>query len=96
MSADLYYSGRGDRSPGETRRKVLDVLAASAVVLRRRHIQQQVWDSDLFGAEQTIGALRWLLEHGFVEQARTDRRAYRITAAGRAALDLSVVFDVSA
>ena len=81
-----------DQDPAETRRKVLEVLAASPAPLRRRAIQQLVWKTDLFGAGQTIHALRYLVEIGWVEsgynpQSTRGTGTYRITDAGRAELE---------
>lgn len=86
-----------DRDPAETRRKVLAVLADSPAPLRRRVIQQLVWHTDLYGAGQTIQAIRWLTDEGMVESAynpRTTRGTgmYRITDKGRAALADAVAF----
>ena len=80
-----------DRDPAETRRKVLACLAATPAPMRRRSIQQVVWNTDLMGAGQTIQAIRWLIDEGMVESAynpMTTRGTgmYRITEKGRDAL----------
>lgn len=87
------FRGDVDTNPTQTRRLVLEVLASTEAPMVRRAIQQDVWHSDTYGAGQTIQALMWLLEHGFVTRTTAKPHRYSVTPEGVAALELSEVFD---
>lgn len=87
MTTDIKYWGSIDRDPERTRRDVLHVLANASGSMRRRAIQGEVF-GDLYGASQTIQALRWLEDHQFAARFGRDSRRWVITDAGRLAVQL--------
>lgn len=76
-----------DKDPDRTRREILRVLNEAGCSMRRRKIQQEIF-GDKWGAGHVATALLWLRERRLIERSYRDDRSYRITDAGRAALEL--------
>ena len=80
------------QTPGDvkdTSRKILAELAEGART--RLALQRQIFASTFVGSYTVIDALRWCSEHRYIE--RTPSRRYRLTDAGRNALDLADMLD---
>lgn len=94
MNANRFmFKGDSDTNPPQTRRLCLAVLSTVNEPMTRHHIHREVFHSDLYGAGQTIQALMWLLERGLVTRTVAKPHKYSVTDEGRAALELSEVFD---
>lgn len=84
-----------DPAPEETRVKVLRFYASLpwAASATRREAQTGVYGTDRHGAYETIAAVRWLHERGYLEYSPSSRQRYRITASGKAAVGLVDLLD---
>ena len=87
--AYAWEQARGDVKDLE--RRILEQLATGSK--RRLELQRAIFDSTFVGSYEMIDALRWLVEHRYIEAGRG--RAYKVTEAGRNALALADMCDVA-